>query len=324
MMTSQQIEMWASRVIDAVNSGHPSEDHRVELKSNWPPPEKAARLIAGHANAARGEDILWLIGVDEKIGVTGADANNLANWYPSVEAFFNELAPRLTDINMPVLGKTVVALLFETDRAPFVVKNPDYGKGGVVVQLEVPWRENTATRTARRSDLIRLLSPLDGLPDIEILESKLYSRAKQQDLYEDLNFSGVFSFTSVLYLVPKTSRRIVFPFHKMQISWEIKGIVPKTNFSQPIVYLDIYETGEMLFFRDSPVPENKSLATITQTELIVDGPCSFRLNTSLSNLKISKEAIGKDVDISIHLFSTHAERPVVATTTIPYPSPEDS
>ena len=77
-------------------------------------------------------------------------------------------------LNIPVDNKTVVALLFETDRAPFVIKNQAYGSpGGGSVELEVPWRENTAIRSARRSDLIRLLAPLELLPEIEILDINL-------------------------------------------------------------------------------------------------------------------------------------------------------
>lgn len=62
-----QIESWASTVIAAVEAGQNSEDSRVELKAELPKdPRKAARLIAGHANAALDESLLWLIGVDEK------------------------------------------------------------------------------------------------------------------------------------------------------------------------------------------------------------------------------------------------------------------
>ena len=68
-MNSRQIESWALRVIDCVKRGQPNEDFLVELKRDWIDEAKAARRIAGHANAARGENILWLIGFDEKEGV---------------------------------------------------------------------------------------------------------------------------------------------------------------------------------------------------------------------------------------------------------------
>ena len=56
-----QIENWALDVINSVDAGHPSEDARVELKAEWIEAQKAARQIAGHANAARGDPILWLV-----------------------------------------------------------------------------------------------------------------------------------------------------------------------------------------------------------------------------------------------------------------------
>jgi hypothetical protein len=83
-----QLESWALRIIECVQSAQPNEDSRVELKKEWPDPVKAARRLAGHANSARGESILWLIGIDEKEGVTGITQNDLADWYAQVKSFF--------------------------------------------------------------------------------------------------------------------------------------------------------------------------------------------------------------------------------------------
>lgn len=65
-MRARDIEFWALSVIERVELKQPHEDFLIELKRKWVPLSKAARRIAGHANAARGEPILWLIGVDEK------------------------------------------------------------------------------------------------------------------------------------------------------------------------------------------------------------------------------------------------------------------
>src|SRR2546423_5353429 len=123
-MRPSQIEAWVLRVVEVLEKGAPIEDSQVELKAQWPDPKKAARQIAGHANAAHGEPILWLIGVDEKTGAVGADREELSKWWPQVESQFDGLAPRVTDLNVPFNGVTIVALLMETDRAPFVVNNP--------------------------------------------------------------------------------------------------------------------------------------------------------------------------------------------------------
>lgn len=89
-----QIEAWALDVVGRVNLGDSVEDSRVELKAAWPDPQKAAGRIAGHANAVRGAEILWLIGVDEARGVVGADTNEMATWFPRVEGKFDSLMPR--------------------------------------------------------------------------------------------------------------------------------------------------------------------------------------------------------------------------------------
>lgn len=148
------------RILDKVQSKAPIEDNRVELKATWPDPEAAARRLAAHANAAGTERILWLIGVDERQAmVVGANYEELSKWLPAVNSYFDQLSlPLLLHINVPYNGPTVVALLFDSERAPFVVKNPSFGKSnGGPVQLEVPWREGTSARSAHRSDLLRIL-----------------------------------------------------------------------------------------------------------------------------------------------------------------------
>ena len=158
-MTHQELEVWTHEIIGAVLKNQRIEDSKIELKSLWPEPDKAAHNLAAHANAARGTPILWLIGVDEKAQrVTSADPVELANWSKSVERFFVGYAPRMVlDANVRFGSDTVVALYFETHQgAPFVVKN---AKGGYP-ELIVPWREGTAKRGARRAELLTVLVPI--------------------------------------------------------------------------------------------------------------------------------------------------------------------
>src|SRR5262245_16139635 len=125
MLRPTEIEGRTLSIIDRAIQGQPIEDSRVELKAEWPADEKrAARRIAGHANAARGEPILWIVGVDEGgRRVTGAEISDFADWWVRVKACFDELAPEVSSVNVPSDGKTVVALCFETDRAPYVANN---------------------------------------------------------------------------------------------------------------------------------------------------------------------------------------------------------
>ena len=88
-MRPYQIEAWTLDIIDQVKSGKPIEDFRVELKAEWIDGFKAARRMAGHANASQGEPIIWLIGVDEKEGVVGATREELSNWLSKVQSHFD-------------------------------------------------------------------------------------------------------------------------------------------------------------------------------------------------------------------------------------------
>jgi hypothetical protein len=166
-LTHQEVEFWTREIVEAVLANQRIEDSKIELKSSWPEPRKAADRLAAHANAARGTPILWLIGVDEKNRrLTNVDPVELANWCTSVEAFFDGFAPRLViDANVRIGNDTVVALYFETEQgAPFVVECTR----GSYPQFVVPWREGTALRAATRADLLRILVPirrLSGLID---------------------------------------------------------------------------------------------------------------------------------------------------------------
>jgi hypothetical protein len=207
------------KIVDRVQSGIPIEDSRVELKATWISPQKAARRIAGHANAARGAPILWLIGLDEKYGVVGVDHSRFLSWHHKVAACFDGIAPQVTDLIIPINGSSIVALVFDTDRAPFVVQNPVFGtQGGGPVQWEIPWREGTAIRSSGRRDLLKLLSPHQSVPVFEVLSGVLNARldeANPQRLLWQLSLS--------LYNLTLSDDRIVIPFHKCRASFEIAG-----------------------------------------------------------------------------------------------------
>lgn len=207
-------EAWALDVIARVDAGKSVEDSRVELKREWPDPVKAARRIAGHSNASFGSDVLWIIGVDEDAGTLGVVPQELANWWPSVTSHFDGVGPLLTDITLSIGGKTVVCLLFDTSRPPYVTKNPQYGKSGSgPVSLEVPWREGTSVRSAARNDLIRLLVPTVTQPEFEILGG--YGTLRKEKNYPHEDVIGVsLSFDIFCYIFPRDEASVAIPFHK--------------------------------------------------------------------------------------------------------------
>jgi len=262
-----EIETWALGIVGRLIGGQPNEDALVELKASWPDPRKAARQLAGHANSARGNRILWLIGVGQKSGVQGANHEELSSWYPTLSAEFDGIAPTLQDINVPFEGKTIVGLVFETDRAPYVVKNPAFGlEPGTPVSLEVPWREGTATRTATRKDLLRILAPLAQLPVFELLEAQLFFRRydhHQWYLHMDL------------YAIPQTPASVVIPFHKCHVSIHPLGFATPVSIS-PIRLTPPYR----MMPGGSPFASEPDFINVahTQHDLFLQGPGRVNLS----------------------------------------------
>jgi hypothetical protein len=312
-MRNAQIEKWALSVIDRVVANQPHEDARVELKAEWIPAQKAARQIAGHANSARGDPILWLIGVDQDRGVTGANHNELANWYSQVASEFNGLAPRMIDLNVPYEREMVMALLFETDRAPFVIKNPQYGAGGVRIAYEVPWREGTSTRTADRSDLIRLLVPMLNLPEVEILDAVLKLRKRDKNLWSlRVNF----------YVIPQMEYPLVIPFHRCEAS---------VNFPSSLGRLDL---GNMNLRPPSKPIAGSSMRVVgwesdshtvssTHNQIIVQGPGVVILSAEAWTdhpTGMDSEVVG----MQAKLFPPYANHPVVLSESMSWQASDEA
>lgn len=210
-MKPHKVESWALNIIERIEKKQPIEDSRVELKADWIEPVNAARRLAAHANAAHGNKILWLIGVNEEKGVTGINYQDFAQWFKQTISYFSEMYPRAESYNIPVSGKTIAAVLFETDRAPFVVKNPLFGKkGSGPIEREVPWREGTSVRTATRGDLLKMLSPLQMLPSFEVLSGHIEVNKTVQG--DKIHYFGRLHLS--LYVEHLQEARIIIPIHR--------------------------------------------------------------------------------------------------------------
>jgi hypothetical protein len=207
-MRPVEIESWALRILDRQRAGGRLEDSRVEAKAEWPADaNKAARQLGGHCNALRGDDALWIIGLDEQRGVQAIQPEDFATWWPRVSAEFHGEVPAPTEIILDYYGSPVVALHFTTDRAPYLVRV----EGGGRVEREVPWREGTAVRTATRADLLRLLVPMQRLPQVEVMgaTSELFPRDEGAfHLYVRAN----------LYLTVPIGSALVFPEHRCELT----------------------------------------------------------------------------------------------------------
>jgi hypothetical protein len=171
----QQLEARVIDLVDLVLAGGRIEDDLVECKSQWPDPQQrsSTRQLAGHANKAHDEPILWIIGIDEKTHtLTQPSPVEVADWWAAMSSRFDPPGPELEHHLVVHVGErqAVTALRFGTDRSPYVIICG--GEDGAL-EREVPIRDGTRTRSARRDELLRLLIPAVTLPSAQLLSASL-------------------------------------------------------------------------------------------------------------------------------------------------------
>ena len=213
----QEIETLVLDIVERLKSGRPIEDDTVELKAKWPDDEKkAARQLAGSANAARGDFLLWIIGINERSQrVEGIDPLELSNWIAKVARYFDGEAPSVVSRAISINGVTVMALYFETaTNAPFVI-NRDSG------DKEVPWRWGTGVRSAKRLELLQLLVPTLHNPEVEVLSSRL---SLLEEPHNSAGYEWHWRIENVVYITPQGERRIVIPYHRCRATISIEGL----------------------------------------------------------------------------------------------------
>lgn len=306
-MKKNEIENWALQIIDRVNKKQPVEDDRIELKSTWIDPIKAARRIAGHANAARGEHILWLIGVDENEGVKGVDYKDYAEWFSKVNSQFDEnLSPEGTCINIPYEGLTVAAILFETDRAPYVVKNPI----GTAIHFEVPWRSNTSTKTANRSQLLQILLPSQNIPKIELLSCQLTQQKSDKNIWH-------WNLKLELYVSSNIKAPLVIPFHKCQAFLEFGQSIfrmPLNNIKMMPPPLHKHWSYRIVSANDTTPaqrPEHDSITIDgTSSEIMIKGAGKFILTGSGETPLIDNSFLEDPIKFKAILQPIDMDRPI--------------
>lgn len=310
-MRKPQIAHWANQIVERVSRGQPCEDSFEELKAEWPDDvslSKTARQLAGHANAARGEPILWLIGVDEERGVVGASHAELANWYPSLARHFNGGAPTFTDVNVVLDNEqTIVALQFETDQPPYVYRVP-----GPDARLEVPWREGRRTRSATRADLLSLLIPLQLLPDVEVtaahFELRIVEASENRQVGDD---EFVWTLDAWLYVSSRANDRIIIPRHRCSGSFTIDSCGAVVQFSDVS-----FATPPQLLIRQPVTP----MISIGEDQLVVSGAGTAILTaqtkmppdlSSLCGTRTLEEIAQSTIRFEIYLRPLDAGLPVV-------------
>ena len=281
-MRVSELEAWVLTVLRATAEGRRSEDVRVELKSDWPQPTKAARRLAGHLNAARGEPVLWIIGIDESKGVVPVLPEDTSAWLKQVLAEFDSIGPSVIDLVVPTLAGQVIALLFTGERVPFVVRNPEFGRtGSGPVALEVPWREGTAVSSATRSQLLSILVPAQRLPDLELLDGSV--SAEKSPGLDSKGGSYVppgrevshcwWTVDLTIYVTPRTSEMLVLPVHRTTVTIRVKGDIIETD--------SISVHTPHRYAGHSFVPDSNTIST-TMGEALIHGAGRLQLRASIA------------------------------------------
>jgi hypothetical protein len=172
-MRAIDLEARVITAIDKIRAGQLVEHDFIECKRSWPQ-ENKARQLAGSLNRATGDPIIYIIGVEEKTGeVHDVSDTDVLDWWAQIVAKFDQAPPEMVrhiSVQVGEGNEHVVAVAIASDRAPYVVKT-----GVANPSLEVPMREGTGTRSARRDELLRILIPTTRLPEVISLEGNLHA-----------------------------------------------------------------------------------------------------------------------------------------------------
>lgn len=275
-MKQQRVEAFVLDIVDTVVNGGRVEDDRVEAKREWPTDHRrAARQIAGLANAAAGEPILWIVGLDEG-GHRVCDPGDAepSNWWNQVSSRFSDVSPDLTLLRVATPHGPVAALSMETGRTPYVVTTD--GLGGV--DREVPWRRGTALRSAHRSEILRSVIREAEAPQFDPITgwmrvARSQARPRDQDLDRDATPRGLeLTYSLTAYVEALEPVRLPQYRWSLQVSTSRRSWrLPIDQISGPQVHAGSSGSG---LPRYEPIG---SIVFIPNSGLHINGPDSIKL-----------------------------------------------
>ena len=289
---------WTARVISRAMSQAPIEDASFELKATWPEPKRAARQLAGHANASRDPTLRWLVGVREDGQVGGASRIELSSWWTQVRAHFDGQAPALSErvVHSPN-HPPVMVLQFDVGHRPYVFKPEPRG-----TDREVPWREGTGTRSATREELNSIFLKEPELPTASLLSAVLTATKTQHEVHWILHAD--------LFVEADPSTTLVIPEGRCRgevICDELQIIAPLERFSFHMPFGDTHQVQSL--------PNQVVYRGPGTTNLVAGGMSGLPLGTSDPPIQ--------DVLIHLELWAARAREPFRFEETLVATKPSD-
>ncbi|MGY2060148.1 hypothetical protein ACW9HQ_35225 [Nocardia gipuzkoensis] len=288
-MKKLQIEMRVNELVEHVVAGGNIEDEFVEAKAVWPTLDKAGQL-AGMANAAHGQPVMLIIGLDEKAKqIVALDDTDPADWWPQMrKQFAFDVTPDLEVLTVATDHGVVVCLHFETDRAPYMVKiQKDWATAAL------PWRSGTRTRSATRSELLSILRTKASVPALELVKPVVTLESKQvrpdPPIPGMMKTEGTIKLTTGMFIDSDPGAHVVMPRHRWSVKLQLStghqfgfNIIQFTAQPNGRPSNAIAKPSNMIFaMRGDDREINPYGVSVRQAGLVVLGPDLVHLSVSL-------------------------------------------
>lgn len=229
------------------------------------------------------------------------------------------VAPSLNILRVVTDYGSVMALQFDTDQAPYLVKLPKVPKdpnnplsGYRWATAAIPWREGTSNRTATRAELLSVLRESAAAPDLAVVTSvaTLYDEVDVTVPQPPLDLS----FFAVLLIDTEPGAHTFFPVYRQQITLttstgvEIDCSEAQFVTSAPLRPADPHQPAAALLPRQKEF--NPYGATDQPSGLVVMAPDIVRMHIDLEiDRDDAKEMQRADwVDLTIRLPIGASER----------------
>lgn len=255
------IELRVREALRVLRAAGKVEDAGLELKGSPPSADTKAAQLAGAANAAGGESIVWVFGIADDGAFVDISGFEFDDWFARMPGQFDGPYPEPTIAWLEHERNAILAVSFRTDHAPYVVKRVADPR-----QRETPWREGAHTRTATRSELIRMLLPQARLPHIEILGGSVAFEpqpGQSPDLVKDVVFAAE------LFVDPADANGFHLSKHRCELSVQLG----EKTFVATAGNVALQATDHERY------PQTAAVRP-TSAGLHIQGPGSFALNTT--------------------------------------------